>query len=390
MATHRIPFTKPKLATLTAPSPKPGGQSVYDTYHDDKEAGLVLLVTSGGSKTFYLSKKINGRPERIKLGRFPDLSVENARKAAAQQKGQIAVGKNPNADRKKLRADMSLGGLFEDYMERYSKKHKRSWKYDEREINKFLSHWFKRKLSDITKQEIQRLHETIRDKNGLYQANRLLERLTTMYNKAIEWGWEGQNPATGIKKFREKSRDRFVQTDELPRLFAAIANEANETVRDYIMLSLLTGARKSNVLAMRWDDISFERLEWRIPETKNGEPVTLPLVAQAIEILQRRRRATNLEWVLPSDASRSGHLADPKRAWARVMKDAGITDLRIHDIRRTLGSYQAITGASLQVIGKSLGHKSQQATAIYARLNLDPVRQSVERATQAMIAAGKT
>ena len=302
--TQHISFTKPKLAGLKSPEPKPGSQTIYDTYHDNKEAGLVLLVTSGGSKTFYLSKKINGWPERIKLGRFPDLSVENARKGAAQQKGQIASGINPNAERKKLRADMTLGGLFHDYIERYSKKHKRSWKYDEREINKFLSHWFRFKLSDITKQEIQRLHEKIRDKNGLYQANRLLERLRAMYNKAIEWGWQGQNPASGIKKFKEKSRDRFVQTDELPRLFVALENEENEVIRDYIMLSLLTGARKSNVLAMRWDEINFNRAEWRIPETKNGEPVTVPLMAQAIEILQRRRRGTNLEWVLPSKGSK--------------------------------------------------------------------------------------
>lgn len=389
MATYRISFAKPKLAAIAPPSVIPGRQTVYDTYHDDKEAGLVLLVTSGGSKTFYLSKKINGRPERIKLGRFPDLSVENARKAAAKQKGHIADGKNPNDEKKRLRDDLSLGDLFRDYMERYSKKHKKSWQYDQREINKFLSHWFRRKLSDITKQEIQRLHEKIRDKNGLYQANRLLERLRAMYNKAIEWGWQGQNPATGIKKFKEKSRDRFVQTDELPRLFAAIERDPNDVIRDYVMLSLLTGARKGNVLAMRWDQINFDRAEWRIPETKNGEPVIVPLVSQAIGILERRRRATNSEWVLHSAESKSGHLADPKRAWQRIMQEAGITDLRIHDIRRTLGSYQAITGASLQIIGKSLGHKSQQATAIYARLNLDPVRQSVEKATQAMMTAGK-
>jgi len=127
----------------------------------------------------------------------------------------------------------------------------------------------------------------------------------------------------------------------------------------------------------------------RIPQTKNDDPLTVALMAQAIEILQRRRRGTNSEWVLPSERSKSGHVADPKRAWKRVMDGAEINGLRIHDIRRTLGSYQAITGASLPIIGKSLGHKSQQATAIYARLNLDPVRQSLERATQAMMAAGK-
>jgi integrase len=155
------------------------------------------------------------------------------------------------------------------------------------------------------------------------------------------------------------------------------------------MLSLLTGGRKSNVLAMRWDEISFGRAEWRIPETKNGDPLTVALSMQAIEILNDRRAKTNSEWVFPSDGSASGHLADPKKAWQRILARAEIKDLRIHDLRRSLGSWQASTGASGYVIGKSLGHKSQQATQIYARLNLDPVRESVERATQAMMAAGR-
>jgi integrase len=280
--------------------------------------------------------------------------------------------------------------MFQEFMERYSKKHKRSWQYDEREINKFLPHWFKRKASTISKQEIQILHERVRDENGLYQANRLLERISSIFNRAIEWGWHGTNPAEGIRKFREKSRDRFLQPDELPRFFAALEAEDNQTARDYIMLSLLTGARKSNVLAMRWDEIQFERAEWRIPETKNGDPLTVPLSLQAIEILDRRRLGTNSEWVFSVDNSKSGHFTDPKRAWQRVLARAGIKDLRIHDLRRSLGSWQASTGASGFVIGKSLGHKSQQATQIYARLNLDPVRESIERATKAMMSAGKS
>jgi integrase len=252
-----------------------------------------------------------------------------------------------------------------------------------------LSHWFKRKSSTITKQEIQLLHERIRDENGLYQANRILERISSIFNRAIEWGWQGENPAQGIRKFREKSRDRFLQPDELPRFFSALEEEENTTARDYIMLSLLTGARKSNVLAMRWEDIFFERAEWKIPETKNGDSLTLPLSQNAVEILERRRQDTHSQWVFPADASKSGHFSDPKRAWQRVLTRAGIKDLRIHDLRRSLGSWQASTGASGFVIGKSLGHKSQQATQIYARLNLDPVRDSIEKATQAMMTAGR-
>jgi integrase len=114
----------------------------------------------------------------------------------------------------------------------------------------------------------------------------------------------------------------------------------------------------------------------------------LPLIKEAVEILKNRKKENakmNLETlqaehVFPSIVSKSGHLTDPKKAWYRILKEAQVDNLRLHDIRRTLGSYQAITGASLPIIGKSLGHKSSQATQIYSRMNLDPVRQSIEKA----------
>lgn len=377
-------FTKQFLKNLKAPAS--GRLYVADT----REKGLSAYVTPNGIITFFVRKRINGRDDRVVIGRFPEITVEKARTRALAIKAQVAEGKDPTEDKRRMREDITFFAMFQEFMERYSKKHKRSWQYDEREVNKFLSHWFKRKASTITKQEIQILHERIRDENGLYQANRILERISSIFNRAIEWGWHGENPALGVRKFREKSRDRFLQPDELPRFFAALDEEENQTAKDYIMLSLLTGARKANVLAMRWDEIHFERAEWRIPETKNGDPLTVPLSQQAIEILDRRRRETNSDWVFPVENSKSGHFTDPKRAWQRVLARAGIKDLRIHDLRRSLGSWQASTGASGFIIGKSLGHKSQQATQIYARLNLDPVRESIEKATHAMMAAGKS
>jgi integrase len=261
--------------------------------------------------------------------------------------------------------------------------HKRSWVYDEREVTRFLTHWFNRKISSIEKPEVERLHAKIGKDNGLYQANRILERIRSIFNKAIAWGWDGANPAIGIQKYREKSRDRFLQPDEFPRFFEALGNEPNEAARDFIMISLLTGARKANTLAMRWADVTFSACTWRIEDTKNSDPLTVHLPTQAMAILTARKLVADGPWVFPGQGA-TGHLADPKKAWLRILKEAGIDNLRIHDLRRTLGSYQAATGANGYIIGKSLGHRSQQSTAIYARLNLDPVRASVNKATEAM------
>lgn len=375
-------FTFTKQAIQRLPLPATG----MATYRDTKEKGLSLWITATGAVAFFVRKRIGGRDERVKLGTYPEMTVEQARVAALKAKAAIAGGANPNLEKTRLRQEITFKELFDEYMERYSKRHKKSWEFDEREVNKFLSQWFSRKISAITKQDIAKLHDKLGKENGLYQANRVLERVRAMFNKAIEWGWEGTNPSLGIKKFREKARDRFLQADELQRFHAALAQEKNETARDYFMMSMLTGARKSNVLAMRWDEVNWQRAEWRIAETKNGEPVIVPLLPAAIALLERRRKGTNKAWVFPSDRTNS-HFADPKKAWQRLLKAAKINDLRIHDIRRTLGSYQAITGASLSIIGKSLGHKSQQATAIYSRLDLDPVRQSLARATEVMFAS---
>ncbi len=161
--------------------------------------------------------------------------------------------------------------------------------------------------------------------------------------------------------------------------------EPNDTVRDYIYVSLFTGARKSNVLAMRWEDINFERREWLIPETKNGEPLRVHLVEKVLDILERRREAYGeQEWVFKG-SGKTGHLVEPQAGWKRILRRANIKDLRLHDLRRTLGSWQAATGANSFMIGRTLGHKNQQSTAVYARLNIDPVRDSVEKATQAML-----
>jgi integrase len=378
MASHHLNFTK--AALLKAPAAKKGSK---DYYYDEREKGLLLAVTGTGTKSFYLYKRVDGRPERILLGRFPDISIENARKLAMEAKGKIASGKNPQKEKRAIRDEMTFGALFTEYLEKYSKVHKRSWAYDEREVNKFLGHWQKRKISSIEKSEVERFHAKIGKENGLYQANRLLERIRSIFNKAIDWGWEGKNPGAGIKKFREQSRDRFLQPDELPRFFEALANEPNETARDFFMLSLLTGARKSNMLAMRWNEINFTTETWRIDQTKNSDPLSVHLPKQAMQILTERKWNSESPWVFPGGGA-SGHLADPKKAWTRILTEAGIENLRIHDLRRTLGSYQAATGANGYIIGKSLGHRSQQSTAIYARLNLDPVRESVNKATDVM------
>ena len=214
--------------------------------------------------------------------------------------------------------------------------------------------------------------------------------LRCMFGKAIEWGWKGENPATNIKPFKEHKRERFLQPEEVPNFFNALGEEPDETFRDFFFLALLTGARRSNVQAMKWEEINFPAATWTIPDSKSksGESVTVALTVTALGVLENRKASSKSEWVFPGDG-KTGHLIEPKTAWKRILERAGIENLRIHDLRRTLGSWQAAAGTSLPIIGKSLGHKSLAATAIYSRLNIDPVRASVNKATDALLEAAK-
>lgn len=374
-------FTKATIEAL--PVPEKG----WKYYYDLKVQGLGIGVGATGKKSFILYRKINGRPERITLGRYPDLAIEQARGKASELNADIAEGKSPADRLRAAKREMTLSDLFQEYMERRAAFNRRPDK-PKATYRLYLSDWNNRKLSAIKHEEVDRLHKKIGRSNGQVTANIVLKLLHVMFNKAInEWRiWKGENPAHGIAKFPEQSRDRFLQSDELPRFFQAVAKEENETIRDYVLISLLTGARRSNVLAMRWQDISFDRHEWRIEETKNGTPQTVALSPEAIEILQNRKPSNDAVFVFPG-SGKACHLMEPKKGWKRILERAGIDNLRIHDLRRTLGSWQAKTGASLAIIGKSLNHKHQNTTAIYARLDLDPVRDSINKATSAMMQA---
>jgi len=383
MPTNKINFTKGSLLDLPIPT---SGKRTY--YYDTKTRGLSVCVLPSGKKTYLVYRKINGRPERITIGDINDFSLEQARGKASEINALIANGENPAQRHRLSKSELTFGELFIEYMERHAKIHKSSWQQDERRYNYYLSAWKQRQLSAIRKPDIQKLHQEVGANNGHYAANRLLALINSVFNSAIEFClWDKSNPANGIKKFKEKSRSRFLQADELPRFFKALSEEPNETIRDYILLSLLTGARKSNVIAMRYDEINFDLCLWNIPKTKNGDPHVTPLVPRALEILNERLKNKMSEWVFPS-TSKSGHLSDPKRSWKRILERAGIKDLRIHDLRRSLGSWQASTGASLAIIGKTLAHKNVATTAIYARLSIDPVRDSMNKATQAIWDAG--
>jgi integrase len=194
-----------------------------------------------------------------------------------------------------------------------------------------------RKLTDITRNDVARLHAIIGE-TAPYRANRLVALLRKMFNLAKDWGlYHGDNPATRIAFFREESRDRFVQPEEFPRLFQAITEEPNLYIRSVFLTALLTGARRTEVLSMRWEDVSLARAEWRIPHTKAGRPHLLPLPNLLVATLSSLRKVDGNPFVFQGHNG-AAHVQNIKRTWHRVRIKAGIPDVRFHDLRRTVGA----------------------------------------------------
>jgi integrase len=379
-------LTKRSIESIPAPV---GDERIV--IHDTDVKGFSIRI-SRGARTFYLYRWISGRPQRLRLGCYPELAPEAARRLAEKMNGYVAEGKDLAAERRRKRqpngSDPTLAEIAEHTHEHHWKPNCRTAKAQKALFDVYTPpSWKSRRLASISKLEVLERHRAIGKNNGPYVANRWRGVLHRLFEVAIEdFDFTGGNPVRKVKPFAEQERERFVTPEELPRLFDAIDASEDVRIADFLRLALLTGARKSAILRMRFADVDLARAVWSIPssDSKNKAPVHVPLVAEAVEVIRSRLIAAGgREWVFPGRHGK-GHLTDVRKPVAKVLKAAGLEDVHLHDLRRTFGSWQAANGSSELVIGKSLGHRNTRSTAVYARLTLDPVRESVQRATGAM------
>ncbi|SRR5579875_759282 len=284
----------------------------------------------------------------------------------------------------------TLGEVFSVYCDRHASRRCKTYRQIRSNFERYLGHLRDLSLDMLTADLIQELHDFLADTRGRATANRTLELLRAMLNRAKRWRIvKGENPALVVEPFRLFPRERFLSADELPRFIAAVDSERKQVNRDFFKMLLFTGQRVSNVMAMRWSEIDFDSRLWLIPapEMKNNRVGVAVLCDAAIEILKRRRIGARTGWVFPG-RTLPGRMGYPSRAWARILRRSGLQNFRVHDLRRTHASWMIKSGASLQITGKALNHRSLTATLVYARLDMDPVRAAVEKGVAAMLAAG--
>ncbi|WP_375332698.1 MULTISPECIES: tyrosine-type recombinase/integrase [unclassified Candidatus Tisiphia] len=401
MTTFDLNFTQQAVSKIILSKTK------TDFYNDTKEKGLYLIVNT--SKTFYLRKTVEkkGRCRAIRLGKFPYMSVAEARNKAAELKRQIARGINPleklaiannqidnqpaeltnNPIDDKL-TKLTVKEFFDKhYIEEHCKRRNRGWENDIARMKRLGKDYYDMKIATVTRADIQKTFNDISNNRGLYSANDFVKLFSAMFNRGIKWEMLEKNPAKDIERNPENVRTRYIATiEELTKFIKTVIAECTSITADAILMLLFTGARRSNVLSMKWQDINFENMTWTIPAkiAKNNKTQRVHLVNSALSILTRRQQENNNKsvWVFPSSHkdSKSGHIAVPQEAWQKICKVAGIDDLRIHDLRRTHGSWMRKAGANREIIGEALGHKDQRSTEVYDIIAKEQVREFQNKA----------
>ncbi len=351
---------------------------------DDEVPGFGALVYPSGTKTFALRYRTQaGRQRMLKLGHFGELTVQHARDIARREKVQVLEGKDPRAEREREAVGIrTVADLMTRWIEDYAKAHRKAWAEDQRRVDSRIRPALGRlHLEDLTPDRLASWHRAL-GREAPVEANRCLETLRAAWRWAHRQGLlaEGLTDPTGkVRRFRERSRDRWLRREELERLMAATGKQEDPYVRAAIPLLLLTGLRKSELFSARWEHVELERGEIRLPETKSGEAQVRLLPPQAVEILRELPRYKESPFVFPSPQDPRRHpRRDFKPQWKAIRAESELKDVTLHDLRRTAGSFMAQAGVPLQVIQHVLGHSHPGVTKLYARLASENEREALE------------
>ncbi|SPR10020.1 integrase [Orientia tsutsugamushi] len=370
--------------------------------HDPDIIGLKLKISwvvrrGRVRKTWVLEQKFKNQSLKITIGVFPDLSIKEARKIARELKTLMAKGidqrevkrqqqieENEKSikERERKANDITFKELCYRYIEEYAKIYTINWEEYTDRVHTYAQSLYGKKISQIRMSDIEQIFNDISKEGKYATANSLLATLRAIFNKAIKWGLIENNPTLGIEQHKLQARQRRLSYDEIGRLLHVLCEDTTPLIRDFALLALYTGARKTNVLEMEWDNIDFKRKIWHIPKTKNGKAQNIPLTDEAMEILQARKSISTSKWVLPSATSESGHLSHPNTAWKIICKKASIKNFRIHDLRRTFGSCMSDAGASQMTISTALNHRNLDSTIPYTIACMELVREYMSKATK--------
>jgi len=380
--------------------PRPGlSYQIFDT----EVIGFSARVQSSGTRTFTLDYRYAGRQRRMTIGRWPEWSVTAARERARELRRMIDEGQDPLAAKEGLREAPRITEMIDRYIREHLPRLAPVNAGDQTSMLRQMLEpaWGNRLVADITKSDVAKFLDFVAEgrprpckqkpnnrarklqghKPTPVRANRMGEVLRKMFTLAVEWEWRADNPAQGFHRRIEHARERFLSPGELVRLAAALDAARDQRAAAIIRLCMLTGARVGEVRQARFEQFNLDYAIWSKPAstTKQRKIHRVPISQDVVAIVRQRQLVVpkGNPWVFPGDAV-GKPVREVRRFWVNIQKEADLPDVRIHDLRHTFASLLVSGGASLEIIGRLLGHSQMQTTQRYAHLMESPLRAGVD------------
>lgn len=392
-----------KITKRTVDQAKPKEKDYF--LWDDTMPGFGLRVYPSGKKSYCVQYRgRDNKQNRIALGLHGKITPELARKLAQKAFGQIAEGKNPAKAKQERNKDITVAQLCDLYLEEGCTHKKPSTLSTdrgriERHIKPLLG---KKSVRSIERADVEKFlrevgaGKTAKDiktkkhgraivKGGKGTATRTVGLLGGIFTFAVSRGLRADNPATGVKKYPEKKRERVLSTEELAKLGRALELEEKSGTNLYalqaIRLILLTGCRKGEALSLKWNYIDWERGLLLLPDSKTGKKV-IPVSDLALEVLKNVKRISGNPYVFPGKGK--DHYKSLQKVWEKIRKACGLKNVRLHDFRHLFATTGVTmgTGDRLLIMGALLGHKDRSTTTRYSHLVQNPLREEAEKVGQ--------
>jgi integrase len=349
-------------------------------YYDEKERGLVLRVSQGGSKTWYLvyRHRDSGLNRRMVLGRYPELGVAEAKRRAGKLRGAIADGADPAARKQEQKTAETFGELSSLYLDKHAV-NKRSKAEDARILEHDLTPaWGRRKANEIKRRDVINVLDAIAARGSGVMANRTRALIHKIFNFALGRDLVETNPCFGVSRPGiEKRRDRVLTAEEIKSVWLAL-EKFPEKIASAFRLALLTGQRRSEVLALRWAEVDFDNNLWTIPaeRSKNRVPHRVPLTPMALATLASRKASLDSDPVYVFPGGKKGLPLLNLQKWENLLRERTEIDFKFHDLRRTCATNLGDLGVHRDVIGKILNHAEPHVTSTYDRASRDNEKRS--------------
>ncbi len=350
---------------------------------DTEITGFCLRVYPTGQRSYYLQyRNQHNVTRKIKIGSHGNMTTEQARDIARQLSLEIGAGRDPAAGIQENRTKPTLAELANEYLSVHARatKREKSIHEDERLLATIiLPKLGSKKVEAITANELQNIHKDLM--GTPYTANRVRSLLSKMLNLAIQWGWISSNPTTAVSKYQEQKRERWLNKEEMARLWEVLDKYSHHATSFVFKMLLLTGSRKGEVLNATWGQFDLVKGVWTKPAhlTKQKKTEHLPLSSNALEMLQELKELhpSSSPFLFPGKIE-GKPIKEVKTFWATVLNESEIDDFRIHDLRHTHASHLVSSGLSLSIVGKLLGHTQASTTQRYAHLADEPLREAAE------------